>query len=382
MTLLLALLIWLGVLAHVFLRTQGLLGLRGRSRLALGAAIGVLGLAYVPARILLARGLAEEAARLLELAAVWFMGLAAALWTLLVPFELAVGAARCLARRRLAHASPGFRRGLALGLWAFAAALVLIGWRNARATPELTHLRLAFPGASAQRLVVIADAHLGSISSAEQWQRSLRAARALEPDALLVAGDLIDDHGPRTEPQVALLRAAFPEEPICVTTGNHEFYAGPRSFEELCARHGLELLRQEVRHLSPSLALAGIDDAHFVDAREALSRVLPRLEGPAILLTHRPSAARWVREREQTLVLAGHTHGGQTWPMILLTSLGNSGYRAGRYRVGSAELYVTRGTGVWGPPMRLSAPPELVVIDVIPGPEFLLEELGRDPGGP
>lgn len=381
MTPLFALLIWLGVLAHVFLRTQGLLGLRGRSRLALGAAIGVLGLAYVPARILLARGLAEEAARLLELAAVWFMGLAAVLWTLLIPFELAVGAARCLARRRLARASRPFRRGLALGLWAVAAALVLIGWRNARATPELTHLRLAHPGASAQRLAVISDAHLGSISSPDQWRRTLRAARALDPDALLVPGDLIDDHGPRTEPQVALLRETFPDEPIYVTTGNHEYYAGPRSFEELCARHGFVLLRQEVRSLSPSLALAGIDDAHLVAAGKALSGVLPRMEGPAILLTHRPSAAQGVREREQTLVLAGHTHGGQTWPMVLLVALGNSGFRAGRYRVGSAELYVTRGTGVWGPPVRLSAPPELVVIDVVPGPEFLLEELGQAEGG-
>ena len=124
--------------------------------------------------------------------------------------------------------------------------------------------------------------------------------------------------------------------------------------------------------LLPGLDVAGIDDLHFRGAREALDELRPRLSGPTILLTHRPAAAHLLRDRPQTLALAGHTHGGQTLPMVFLVPLGNAGFRAGRYRVGEAELYVTRGSGTWGPPLRILAPSELVLIEVQPGDTFEL----------
>jgi len=71
-----------------------------------------------------------------------------------------------------------------------------------------------------------------------------------------------------------------------------------------------------------------------------------------------------------TVILSGHTHGGQTLPLVFLASLGNGGFLSGYYKVGEADLYVSRGTGYWGPPIRLFAPPELVLIEILPGSHY------------
>ena len=94
------------------------------------------------------------------------------------------------------------------------------------------------------------------------------------------------------------------------------------------------------------------------------------LARPLLLLAHRPAAAHLLRDRPETLVLSGHTHGGQIPPMVFLVALGNGGFRSGYHRVGAAHLYVSRGSGPWGPPMRPLAPPEIVLVEIEPGTQF------------
>jgi len=226
------------------------------------------------------------------------------------------------------------------------------------------------PGAESRRFVVMADAHLGMISSTGQWRRTLKAAAALEPDAVLIPGDLIDDLGSRTELQVAMMDELLPGVPVYMTTGNHDAYAGRGKSLELFRRMGFRLLRQEAEVISPGLTVARIDDKHFTNPHEAVSAMMGKLEGPTLLLTHRPATAKLLRNRPEILILAGHTHAGQMFPMTLLVHFGNDGFRAGLYEVGEACLYVTRGCGVWGPPMRILAPPELVLIEIRDGPRF------------
>lgn len=362
--------IWAAVLAHIFYRMQGLLGLRSRARTAFGVVLYLMGFAYVPARLMIAVNKAEVFAPALAYTTALFIGIALILWTLLFVFEIGAAAVWLATRRRVRKASLRVRRVIAAVLSCAALILGVMGFAIAHSTPSVTKLQVTVPGAEARRFVMIVDPHLGAISSGDQWRRTLQATRELQPDAILIPGDLIGDHSRRTGPQVSLLREFFPKKPVYVTTGNHEFYAGPDTFVELCDRLQLRLLRQKVEILSPGLSIAGIDDDHFIAAQSAVEEVRPKIKGAVVFLTHRPAVAHLLCDRPMTLVLAGHTHGGQTLPMVFLVALGNGGFGAGYYKVGEADLYVSKGTGVWGPPLRLFASPELVFIEVRPGRQF------------
>lgn len=365
--------IWGSILAHFFLRSRYLLGIRGKAVIWTGVAVYVLGFAYIPARILLAGEIAVGFAASLEYVAAWFLGIVCLVWSFLLPIELANLVAFVVKRKRLRDATPRWRRRLGMAVWIHALALALFGFHTARSTPSTTTLQVTVPGVAESRIVFLADSHLGAISSIDQWRRTLEAVREHDPEALLIPGDLIDDHSRFAGPQVDLLREIFPALPIWVTTGNHEFYAGSGRFAEQCDRLDLRLLRQESGELVPGLTVAGIDDLHYLQAQEALEKTMPSVQGPAIVLTHRPAAAHLLAGRPETLALAGHTHGGQIPPMTVLVSLGNGGFRSGYYEVGEAGLYVTRGSGVWGPPMRVLSPPEIVLLEIVPGPAFEVE---------
>ncbi len=371
--------VWAYALTHIFLRTQGLLKLKGAVRILFGVLLFLSGFAYVPARIMLAANPDAKFAGLLTAASALVIGFGAILWTLVFAFDIGAAAAWITTRKRIRHVSHRTSRAIAATLWGLAGVLSVLGFIVANSTPSVTKLTLTVPNAEAGRFVVISDVHLGAASLRDQWSRTLETASELKPDAILIPGDLIDDHSRRTWSQVALIREFFPTQPVYVTTGNHEFYAGTREFLELCEKLRFRLLRQEATALSPGLTVVGIDDSHFMSANRAVEEIRPRMEDAVILLTHRPASARLLSDRSMTLVLAGHTHGGQTLPMVFLVALGNGGFRSGLYTVGEANLYVSRGTGVWGPLIRILAPPELVLIEVRPGRRF---EVGytRRPG--
>ncbi|GEM_PF-5232349 len=362
--------IWAAALTHILYRTKVLVGLRRRSLAVFGVALYLAGFAYIPARVMIAKNIAEDLAPALSYTTAWFIGVAGILWTLLFIFEIVAATVWLATRWRVRNASLRMRRTMAAVLWSAAVVLSLIGCTIASSTPSVTRLQVTVPGAEAKRFVLISDSHLGAISSEKQWCRTLKAARELRPDAILIPGDLVDDHSRHTEPQVALIREFFPGMPVYITTGNHEFYSGVDQFKKLCERLDFRLLRQEVEILASGLSVAGVDDRHLIPAHTAVEEIRPKIKGAVLFLTHRPEVAHFLRNRPMTLVLAGHTHGGQSLPMVFLVGLGNGGFKAGYYKVGDADLYVSRGTGVWGPPMRLLASPELVLIEVRPGPQF------------
>lgn len=362
--------IWATVITHVFYRAQGLFGIGGKARLVLGSVFYLLGFAYIPARILIRMEPSDGFARILALGAAFFIGLVAILWTLLVLVEIVAAFLWLVKRLRVKNAPRGWCRILAAVWWSTAGILTVVGIVSAHATPSVTRMEVSVPGAAPGRFVVISDTHLGAISDVDQWRRTLRAAKELDPNALLIPGDLIDDRSRRGEEQVAMIREFFPKRPVYIVTGNHEGYVGLDFFETLCRRLQFRLLRQENELLLPGLHVVGIDDARGKTDLRAVDGLLPDDQGAVLLLAHRPEVAHLLEDRDMTLVLAGHTHGGQTLPMVFLVALGNGGFSSGYYRVGQAHLYVSRGAGVWGPPLRLLAPPELVLIDVRPGLKF------------
>ncbi len=366
--------IWTLILTHVFWRTQQLFGGPIATRLLIGLGVYLLGFGYVLARIFLDSHTTASSARTVIYAGALLTGFFAILWTLVVFFDLGTAVAALVAHVGPSAWAVETRRAVALILWSSAAVLAIVGWVIGQSTPTVTTVHVTVPEVEPARFAVLSDSHLGAISSAGQWQRTLQAARALDPDAILFPGDMIDDSSERAWAQAQELRQFFPDEPIYVSFGNHDVYSGVDYFTRLCRTFRFRLLRQESESLVPGLAVAAIDDASLTDPRTAVAELRPRLDGPTLLMSHRPAAAHLLQDRPQTLMLSGHTHGGQSLPMVFLVGLANGGYRAGEYAAGACRLYLSRGVGMWGPPMRLFASPELVLLEVEPGTTFDVKE--------
>jgi predicted MPP superfamily phosphohydrolase len=216
-------------------------------------------------------------------------------------------------------------------------------------------------------LVAVSDIHLGAQRRSEWLAARVAQINALQPAAVLLLGDQVEDN-PVGEPQLATtLRGLRPPWGVWAVTGNHEFYGDAettvREFEE----GGVRWLRDRQVQLAPGLVLAGIEDIgrrmrNERDYTDGLARTLPAASGAAtILMSHIPAAGiiEEARARGVDLMLSGHTHGGQIWPFNYAVQRRFAKY-AGAYEVGGMLLYVTRGAGSWGPRMRLWQPGEII----------------------
>jgi hypothetical protein len=189
---------------------------------------------------------------------------------------------------------------------------------------------------------------------------------ALTPDVVAITGDLVDGSVEALREHVAPLAKLKAAHGVFFVTGNHEYYSGVDEWLDELRRLGIRVLRNESVTLSRGAAaveLAGIDDhasgrfpGHGPDLRRALKDRDPRR--PVVLLAHQPVAVHEAAAFDVDLQLSGHTHGGQLWPWGYLVRLQQK-YLNGLYRIGNTLLYVSCGTGYWGPPMRLGAPAEI-----------------------
>lgn len=219
------------------------------------------------------------------------------------------------------------------------------------------------------RVVQISDVHLGLIVGKSRLKRILRKVKNARPDILVSTGDLVDGQMDDLE----MLTDMFQNIPTTygkfAITGNHEFYAGIDRALEFTEKAGFTMLRGEGITVSNLLNIVGVDDParkryspDLVASEKALLEKMPRKKF-TLFLKHQP-----VINRESLglfdLQLSGHTHKGQIFPFNLVTKLF---YRmhTGLSKVnGNALLYVSRGSGTWGPPVRFLSPPEVTVIDI------------------
>lgn len=210
------------------------------------------------------------------------------------------------------------------------------------------------------RLAQISDLHIGSRQPG-LLRRTVTRTNCIEPDAVLITGDLIDWRG-ITAQELAPL--ADLSAPVYFCIGNHERYV---DLEEICARlatHGVTVLRNAATDVAP-LQIIGIDDAEARDkvARE-LTGLTPLPERLRVLLYHRPDGAEAAAKWGAHLMLTGHTHRGQIVPFNwLVARVFPRLYRD--YRVGDMLLYVSPGTGTWGPVMRLGSKCEITLIRLL-----------------
>ena len=224
------------------------------------------------------------------------------------------------------------------------------------------------------RVVALSDLHLGALTLDSRLTALVRLVQAQDPDLVLLVGDIVNDHPEALGPQAAMLRAMTPRLGMFGVFGNHERYEGDAKSAQVFRWAGAELLRGRVVDLpGTGVELLGVDDpGRAGDVSGAIAgevRALARDIDPKrfhILMNHRPLA--W-REAVQPLgievMLSGHTHRGQLFPFYLVVHLFNE-FMGGWYEEGGQLLGVSAGAGFWGPPMRVLAPPDVLVLDVLP----------------
>src|SRR5262245_3549454 len=263
----------------------------------------------------------------------------------------------------------------ALGVLALAGTAGIIGLRAARRDPALRRVEIDVPRWPAAldgfRIVQLSDLHLGPLLDRRFAATVVAQANALAPDLIAITGDLVDGSVDRLAGEVAPFADLRARHGVFFVTGNHDYYSGAAHWSEAVSRLGMRVLRNEREEICASGAsfdLVGVDDhhAHFAgDGREDLAPALAGRdpERAAVLLAHDPATFTRARAQAIDLQLSGHTHGGQIWPFAWFVRLATP-YVAGRYRDGRAQLYVSRGTGFWGPPLRLFAPAEITEITI------------------
>ena len=279
-------------------------------------------------------------------------------------------------------------RARAVGVLTLALVAASAGIRSGLRDPVLLRVGIALKrwprSRGPLRIVQISDLHLGSILGRRFASRLVERVNALAPDLVAVTGDLVDGSVRRLAGEVAPLADLRAPLGVYFVTGNHDHYSGARSWVEHVRGLGMRVLRNEhvtIGEGKEAFELAGVDDhrAHLMpgesgeDLEQALAGVVP--ERPVVLLAHDPSTFKRASSMGVDLQLSGHTHGGQIWPFGVFIRLVIP-FVAGLYRRGRAQLYVSRGTGFWGPPMRLFAPAEITEI-VVGSPGAVPEASGN-----
>jgi uncharacterized protein len=218
-------------------------------------------------------------------------------------------------------------------------------------------------------IVQLTDIHVGPTIGGEFIRDLVRRVNALEPDAIVITGDLVDGRVADLGPFVAPLGELKARDGVYFVTGNHEYYSGVDEWLAFLSTLGIRVLRNERVPVGP-FDLAGVDDwsargfghGHGADLPRALAgRDAAR---PVILLAHQPQAIIEAEKLGVDLQLSGHTHGGQIYPWNYLVALVTP-YVGGLYKHKTATLYVSRGTGYWGPPMRLGADAEITHLELV-----------------
>lgn len=278
---------------------------------------------------------------------------------------MAPGAAAEVSRRLfVSRVVGGTAAAVAAGTVGYGTYGVLRGPRVKRVVVPLAKVPRAAHG---YRIAVVSDIHIGPILGRAHTQRIVDTINAAQPDLVAVVGDLVDgtveNLGSAAEP-LARLRARHGS---FFVTGNHEYFSGADAWVDHVRELGLRPLRNDRVEIAAGFDLAGVDDVAGESEGQGpdFARALGDRDRAraAVLLAHQPIVIHDAVRHGVDLQLSGHTHGGQLWPGNLLAELANPTV-AGLERYGDTQLYVSRGAGAWGPPVRVGAPSDITIVEL------------------
>lgn len=358
---------YLGVQAYIYWKLRRALPARGPWRPLVACGLLAIGVAFFLSRSFEVAGW-RWAAGAAGFVSHWWI--AASMWIVMVclagdAWNLAVRLARPASRRL--RLSPR-----ALVAVAGAAVAVLTAWALIEpwvvCLETLTiHAPQLPPGSKPIRIVQLTDLHLNTLMPRARLARVLARVREAQPDLLLFTGDFADESSEHVKALAEMLADIQPPLGKLAVTGNHEFYRGLKRTLPFMKAAGLRLLHGQCIRVAPGLLVAGVDDyaappAGLSEPQEEDRALPPRDRSDfVIFLKHRPYVEP-VSVGRFDLLLAGHIHGGQVfpalWPLRLFCK-----YLVGRYDLpGGGILYVSRGAGTFGAPLRLFSPPEVTLI--------------------
>jgi predicted MPP superfamily phosphohydrolase len=338
----------------------------------------------LPLPFIVGRRLPPQWSRLLVWPAVVWMGVMFLLLLLLLGTDIVrlavavgskVGSAAALdpARRTFLARLLGSGAGLGAGLvGAVAVKQALRELTVNEITVRLARLPAASHGTT---IVQLTDLHVGPTIGRAFIEDVVRRTNALAPDLVAITGDLVDGSVESLWDAVAPLGELRARHGVFFVTGNHEYFSGARPWIAALERLGIRVLANERVAIGDSdggFDLAGvhdhtaarIDPEHRSDLARALAGRDPARE--LVLLAHQPKAIEEAARLGVGLQLSGHTHGGQIWPFSFFVGLAQP-YVAGLHQHGDAQIYVSPGTGYWGPPMRLGTRAEITRITLVGG---------------
>jgi predicted MPP superfamily phosphohydrolase len=229
--------------------------------------------------------------------------------------------------------------------------------------PETKRVTVEIPGLDPSldgfRIVQISDVHIGETLGRDFAQKVTEQVNALKPDAVAVTGDMIDGSVARLRDEVAPLGGLRGKHGVFYVTGNHEYYHGGSSWEAEGRRLGFTVLHNEHRVVADGkLVIGGVTDvegARFSEAhapRVDLAFAQAPAGVPRVLLAHQPRFAKAAKDALVSLMLSGHTHGGQIFPFMAFVLL-QQPVIGGFSRIHGVPTYTSNGTGYWGPPFRI-----------------------------
>ena len=331
----------------------------GRPRVWLEVTLAMLSISFVVASLLAWRSF-NLAVRVLYSAAAAWMGV------LNFCFLAACSCWAIWGAVRLAGFNPD-RRLLAALIFGIALAISLYGLVNAawtrvtRITAKLPNLPASWRGRIA---ALVSDTHLGHVRGHRFLQRIVAMLNRLQPDVVLIAGDLYDGTVADLDKLASPLSKLSAPLGAYFVAGNHEEFSDHAKYLRAVNRAGVRVLNSE-KVVVDGLQIVGIhyrdsvNDDHF---RKTIRRAAIDRTRASILLTHAPDRVKISEEEGFSLQLSGHTHGGQLFPFTWITSRLYGKFVYGLQRLGNLMTYTSYGAGTWGPPLRVGTKPEIVLI--------------------
>lgn len=263
------------------------------------------------------------------------------------------------------------QRAMAAGIGGAAVLATGLAARSAVGGPAVRTATIALPGLPAEavgmRIALVSDLHLGSVLGRDFCRSVVDLVNDQQPDAVLLIGDLTDGDVAELGEDLRPLADLRSPEGTFFVTGNHEFYFDPDGWLEFIPRLGIRVLANEGVSLR-GVFLAGVHDiagrpsGRGPDLAAALSARRPGQ--PVIMMSHSPNLVDEAITRKVDLMVSGHTHGGQFYPLAWVVAA-TSPALSGLYTFGTTQVFVTNGAGFWGPIARLGAPPDITMVELV-----------------
>lgn len=359
---------------YIFYRTCHLFPLEQPYRRLIIALFWMVAFGYMAGRILERTGAEGVAEFLIKAGSLW-LGAMVYLTLLFLLFDLLRGVSLIPGLKGFFSFSWASEKGrwITAGVYGLTALILVAGFFNAR-QPKVVRqpvvLDKVVPGGTYKALLV-SDIHLGIMIANGRLGRLVELMNRQEADLILMAGDIFDeDLGPVIRNNLGdLLKNLRAKEGVYAILGNHEFYGHSGDATRYLADHHIRVLRDTTVTLPSGVVVAGREDITgermFQKKRKSLQDLLAGSDTtrPVILMDHQPYHLAEVARHPVDLQVSGHTHHGQLWPFNFITRAIFE-ISAGYGKIGHTHFYVSPGVGTWGPPIRTSSRPEVIVLEI------------------